>query len=91
MRKTVSVMALAVFALMMLSGCASQAPESVVASAPGFFSGIWHGMILSFSLIGSLFDNSISIYSVPNNGGWYNFGFVIGAGGFPAVTVRIFK
>lgn len=63
---------------LILAGCATQSPETVIASAPGFFSGVWHGFIAPISMIGHLFDSSIAIYSVPNNGGWYAFGWIVG-------------
>jgi hypothetical protein len=46
----------------------------------GFWMGLWHGIILPISFIWSLFDNSVSIYEIANNGNWYNLGFVLGAG-----------
>ncbi len=49
-------------------------------SRAGFFRGIWHGVIAPFSFVISLFTDRISLYEVYNNGGWYDFGFVIGAG-----------
>ena len=45
-------------------------------------SGFLHGWIAVFAMIGHLFDNSIAIYSGPNNGGWYDFGFLLGVGAF---------
>jgi hypothetical protein len=47
-------------------------------SVAGFWLGLWHGMILPFSFIVSLFSEKVSIYEVHNNGGWYNFGFLLG-------------
>ncbi len=44
----------------------------------GFWRGIWHGFITPFAFIISLFKDSIGIYEAHNNGGWYNFGYVIG-------------
>jgi hypothetical protein len=44
----------------------------------GFWYGLWHGMIVPFAFIGSLFDNSVAVYAVNNNGAMYNFGFVWG-------------
>lgn len=44
----------------------------------GFLKGIWHGIISPITFIISLFNKSIGIYEVHNNGGWYNFGFLIG-------------
>jgi hypothetical protein len=46
----------------------------------GFWGGVWHGCIMIWSFIGSLFDDGISIYAVRNNGAWYDFGFVGGLG-----------
>jgi hypothetical protein len=45
----------------------------------GFLRGLWHGIIAPFTFFVSLFTD-IHFYEVHNNGGWYNFGFVIGAG-----------
>ncbi len=44
----------------------------------GFLMGIWHGAISFFTFILSLFNKEISVYEVHNNGGWYNFGFIMG-------------
>lgn len=46
----------------------------------GFFAGVWHGFIMFFSLVGSLFDDTIAIYAYNNNGVFYNLGFWLGAG-----------
>lgn len=67
-----------VLGVLLLAGCATQAPETIVPTAPGFWLGVWHGFIAGFALIGQLFDSSISIYSVPNNGAGYGFGWVVG-------------
>ncbi len=62
-----------------LSSCA---PEGYVSSKAGFLSGIWHGFILVFSLIGKLFGADIGIYAEHNTGFLYWLGFIIGIGGF---------
>ncbi len=46
----------------------------------GFLGGLWHGIIAPLSFFGSLFSDNIAMYAVNNNGGWYDFGFVLGAG-----------
>ena len=62
-----------------LVGCAAtQAPTAVAPGAPGFWLGLWHGFIFPIAWVVSLFVNSVSLYAVPNNGGWYDFGFFIG-------------
>jgi hypothetical protein len=48
----------------------------------GFWIGIWHGLISPITFVVSLFSGKVRLYEVHNNGSWYNFGFVIGAGLF---------
>jgi hypothetical protein len=72
----------ALAALLLLAACAHQVPSVVEPGAPGFLLGLVHGFIIVFSFIGSLFSDTVSVYAVPNNGGWYNFGFALGAGAF---------
>ena len=70
----------AVLALLALAACARQAPDAVsqADSAPGFLLGLWHGFVFPWAWIGSLVDPHIAVYSVPNDGGWYDFGFFLG-------------
>jgi len=63
-----------------LWGCAHQ-PSPSAYDPPGFFSGLLHGFLILFSFIGSLFAD-VRIYSFPNSGGWYDFGYLIGASMF---------
>lgn len=69
--------------LLLLSGCADKVDCATAASMSpvGFWYGLWHGMIAGIAFIVSLFDSDVAIYASYNNGGWYNFGFLIGAGG----------
>lgn len=48
----------------------------------GFWKGLWHGLISPITFVVSLFSKKVNLYEVHNNGGWYNFGFVLGAGLF---------
>lgn len=48
----------------------------------GFFMGLWHGLISPVTFIISVFSKNVRFYEVHNNGAWYNFGFVLGAGLF---------
>ena len=57
---------------------ATQASGAVAHGAPGFLAGLWHGLIFPLAWIVSLFAPDIAIYAVPNNGGWYDFGFFLG-------------
>ncbi|MDD5749446.1 MAG: hypothetical protein PHO91_01505 [Patescibacteria group bacterium] len=81
--KKVVLIIIAIFALLLVSGCAG---TNSVQNTPGsngvagFWSGLWHGMIAPISWLISLFNSNVNIYEVHNNGGWYDFGFVLGAG-----------
>ena len=81
--KNLLVMSLIVIGIMALTSCADVSPhvaECVTSDPYGFWGGLWHGMIAPFSWIGSLFSDEIAIYAYDNNGGWYDFGFVLGIG-----------
>ncbi|MFZ2054846.1 MAG: hypothetical protein WAU81_11705 [Candidatus Aminicenantales bacterium] len=73
--------------LMALSSCAP-GPNTVEKTADeegriaGFWRGLWHGLISPITFIISVFTKDVRIYEVHNNGSWYNFGFVLGAGLF---------
>lgn len=71
-----------VLLVLLMSACADVANvEPCLKEDPyGFWSGLWHGWIAPWSFIGSLFSDDIAIYAVNNTGGWYDFGFVLGAG-----------
>ena len=70
--------AIAVTALALAACVAKQAPDAVQANAPGFLEGLWHGFIFPIAWVFSLFMDDISVYAVPNNGGWYDFGYFLG-------------
>lgn len=63
----------------LLPGCAHQ--PSLPIEAPGFFSGLLHGFLILFSLVGSLFTD-VRIYAFPNSGFWYDLGYLLGASAF---------
>ena len=46
----------------------------------GFWAGIWHGFIAWITFIIGLFTDSVRMYELNNNGGWYDFGFLLGLG-----------
>jgi hypothetical protein len=73
------LIAIVFFFILSLSSCAPKGYES---SEAGFFSGIWHGFIIVFSLIGKLFGIKIGIYAEHNSGFFYWLGFILGIGGF---------
>ncbi|GAA3904312.1 hypothetical protein GCM10022276_23670 [Sphingomonas limnosediminicola] len=62
-----------------LTACAAtQQADAVAPQAPGFLLGLWHGFIFPVAWIVSLFVSNVAIYAVPNNGGWYDFGYFLG-------------
>lgn len=61
-----------------LGACANQAQSAVAPAAPGFLFGLWHGFIFPVAWLLSLFMDDVAIYAVPNNGGWYDFGYFLG-------------
>jgi hypothetical protein len=63
------------------AGCAAGANPVVTppgGDVAGFWQGLWHGIIAPITLIVSWFSDSVGIYDVHNNGGWYDFGFMLG-------------
>lgn len=78
--KKISVLLLLMVVFIFFSGCAESIdvntclPDKIY----GFWHGLWHGCISLITFIISLFDEDVSMYAVNNNGGWYNFGFLIG-------------
>ena len=70
--------ALAAGALALSACAATQDPAAVAPSAPGIWLGLWHGFIFPVAWIVSLFTDKVAIYAVPNNGGWYDFGYFLG-------------
>ena len=79
------VVALLAVVVLMLGACAA-GPSSLTGTADadgdvaGFWDGLWHGIIAPITFIVSLFTDNVTPYDVNNTGGWYNFGFLLGAG-----------
>ena len=65
-------------ALAVAACTATQQSDAVATGAPGFWLGLWHGLIFPLAWIASLFVPTIAVYAVPNNGGWYDFGYFLG-------------
>ena len=87
----------ALLAALPLAACAaSQTAAAVAPSAPGFRLGLWHGFIFPVAWVVSLFVPQVAVYAVPNNGGWYDFGYflgivVFGVGARKSVTKVIYR
>lgn len=66
-----------------LAACAATQDWSAVSpAAPGFLLGLWHGFIFPVAWVVSLFTDKVAIYAVPNDGGWYDFGYFLGVAVF---------
>jgi hypothetical protein len=63
-----------------LAACAHEVSSAVShgPDSPGFLMGLWHGFIFPVAWLLSLFMPDVAVYAVPNQGGWYDFGFFIG-------------
>lgn len=87
MNRRVRWMLLAAVLVLVLTACAAGTNAAVDVpsadgSVAGFWLGLWHGIIVPFTFVISLFSDNVSIYEVHNTGGWYDLGFVMGAGVF---------
>ena len=65
-------------ALTLAACAATQQSDAVAPGSPGFLLGLWHGFIFPVAWVVSLFAPQVAIYAVPNNGGWYDFGYFLG-------------
>ena len=86
MRKVAILLIVGFLVLLMVSCTAgpnklAKSPDPQGETA-GFLKGLWHGFITPVTFVISLFSEKINFYEVHNNGNWYNFGFVLGAGLF---------
>jgi hypothetical protein len=73
---------LALAPALLLASCTASQIDAASAGAPGFLLGFWHGFIAPIAFIVSLFNENVRIYAFPNGGLWYDFGFMLGIGGF---------
>lgn len=68
--------------VLVLTACAA-GPNDVAGTGgvrlAGFWQGLWHGVISPITFVISLFNHSVGMYEVHNDGAWYNFGFLVGA------------
>ena len=86
-KKLLILVAILVLGTMLLSACGTPNP---MANTPlestgqvyGFWNGLWDGMTAIFAFMGNIFGGHFGIYQVHNNGGWYDFGFLLGVGAF---------
>jgi hypothetical protein len=82
--KKITFVIILISIMVLLSACAAGPNElrntpDEDGEVAGFWKGIWHGLISPITFVISLFSKSVYVYEVHNNGGWYNFGFLMGA------------
>jgi len=80
-KKMILLMLLLIVLICMLAGCVPGDGSRSIENSAGFFTGLWHGIIVIFSFIGSWFNKNIKLYEICNNGFWYNLGYLFGFGG----------
>lgn len=77
------------FVILLIASCTGHRPSGS-AGDPGFWLGLWHGIIAPISFFISLFSD-VRMYQWPNIGRWYDFGFLLGIsiwGGGGATAAR---
>ncbi len=78
-----NVLVVLALVLLVLASCApgpntlARTPDEE-GDVAGFWWGLWHGIIAPITFVISLFSDNVHIYEVHNNGGWYNFGYLLG-------------
>jgi hypothetical protein len=68
-----------VLAVTLATGCAHQPAPPPVVSYPGFFSGLWHGLVAPLAFVASIVSD-VRMYAYPNTGVLYDLGFLLGLG-----------
>lgn len=91
--KSIGLLATLAVGLVLLGGCAAGTERFSAEQPAGFWAGLWHGAISVIALIVHIFNPAIRVYEIQNTGGWYDFGFLLGAvcvwgGGSTAGCVR---
>lgn len=77
-RQLLFLIVLSVISAFLLTGCTAGDPQYTAQNPANFWHGLWHGMISVIAFVISLFRDGVGLYEVHNNGGWYNFGFLLG-------------
>lgn len=81
-RPTILIVCMAL-ALLLVTNCAPTVGTPAGTSGTngdvaGFWKGLWHGFIMLFTFIISLFKDDMGIYESNNSGNLYNLGYLLG-------------
>lgn len=88
-RQPLGRLLLALATLFLLSACAAHGvPTASGPEVPGFWQGLWHGLISPITFLISLFNDQVGVYAAPNAGNWYDAGFMIGISSVFSSTAR---
>ncbi len=82
MTKRILLVALCVAIVACAASQPTLGPIMAAEPQPGFWRGFWHGFIAPITFVVSLVSSEIRIYAFPNDGRWYDFGFMLGIQGF---------
>ena len=63
----------------LVCGCMAGDPQFTADRPANFWLGLWHGAISWIALVAGLFVEGVQVYERNNTGGWYDFGFLLGA------------
>jgi hypothetical protein len=82
--KKIFISIIALLVVLSLGSCLAErtSVNTLVDEPAGFLLGLWHGVLLPFSFVISLFKEEVAIYAIHNVGHLYDLGFVLGAGTF---------
>jgi len=83
-RRGIAIIAGVAISTLLLAACAA-GPNTAAgqgADVAGFWLGLWQGFIAPVTFLVSLVNDKVGIYEVHNNGGWYDFGFLLGVSAF---------
>jgi hypothetical protein len=95
--KPTTTVAVALLAVLALSGCVAGSSDSQHAAAggllPQFLLGVWHGVIAPFTLLGEVINRfaphllpwTVRLYEARDTGVAYDVGFYLGLAGSPIV------
>ena len=78
-RRPLALLGVCVFVIFV--GACAHRPRVMAGDVSGFWSGVLRGFLIAFSFTRSLLTD-VRIYAFPNSGGWYDFGYLLGAAMF---------